>query len=63
MVHAVGDAHVAVLQRERVAAVARGAVEERAAPADAADAALVAVELLFARVVVLFLVWFGWGFW
>lgn len=52
LVHAVGDAHVAVLQACAVAAVAGAAVEEVVAPADPADAAVVAVELLLAGVVV-----------
>jgi hypothetical protein len=52
LVHAVGDAHVAVLQARAVAAVAGAAVEEVAAAADPAYAAVVAVELLLAGVVV-----------
>lgn len=52
LVHAVGHAHVAVLQGHAVAAVAGGAVEEVGAAADAADAAVAAVELLLAGVIV-----------
>ena len=50
--HRVGHADVVVAQLDRVACAARVAMKEVVAPADAADAAFFAVELLLAQVII-----------